>query len=63
MSERRCTTHHHACTCREQKFSDAKEKLRKIREAMDHCNAQPPVYVVDALYDFRQAVEEILGEK
>lgn len=38
-------------------------KLAAISEALDRCNAALPSYQVDAMYDFIDAVEGILGEK
>lgn len=34
-SMRRCTTHHHACDCRERKFAEMAEFIRDVRDNYD----------------------------
>ncbi|WP_299077758.1 hypothetical protein [uncultured Paraglaciecola sp.] len=34
MSSLRCTTHHHACDCREEKFKDAENELKAAKQAL-----------------------------
>ena len=40
---RRCTTHHHACDCREYEFEQAKARIEALKAAIGNINTQKEI--------------------
>lgn len=58
MSEERCTTHHHACDCREEKIKRLVQAARKAREMLNELK----VYEMDEYEELKTALEAFVGE-